>query len=81
MLQRRCLPLARAGKRRRWFPSEPPGFSRGEIQTPTPRYTVARSTWKCQLLEAVALLDELLSRMQAYQHKKTPRLRALYSWQ
>ncbi|MDT7920655.1 MAG: pyruvate kinase [Meiothermus sp.] len=42
---------------------------------------MARSTWKCQLLEAVALLDELLSRMQAYQHKKTPRLRALYSWQ
>jgi pyruvate kinase len=32
------------------------------------------------LLEAVALLDELLSRMQAHLHKKTPRLRALYSW-
>jgi pyruvate kinase len=33
------------------------------------------------LLEAVALLDQLLSRMQTHQHKKTPRLRALYSWQ
>ncbi|MFS8922959.1 pyruvate kinase [Synechococcus sp. B60.1] len=33
------------------------------------------------LLEAVALLDELLARMQAHQHKKSQRLRALYSWQ
>jgi pyruvate kinase len=33
------------------------------------------------LMEAVALLDELLSRIQAHKHKKTPRLRALYSWQ
>ena len=33
------------------------------------------------LMEAVALLDELLSRIQAHQHKKTPRLRALYSCQ
>lgn len=32
------------------------------------------------LLEAVALLDELLARMQAHQHKKSQRLRALYSW-
>jgi pyruvate kinase len=32
------------------------------------------------VLEAVALLDEVLTRMQAHQHKKTARLRALYSW-
>lgn len=32
------------------------------------------------LLEAVALLDELLARMQTHQHKKSQRLRALYSW-
>lgn len=33
------------------------------------------------VLEAVKLLDQLLARMQAHQHKKTPRLRALHSWQ
>ena len=32
------------------------------------------------VLEAVALLDQVLTRMQAHQHKKTARLRALYSW-
>ncbi|WP_198665525.1 pyruvate kinase [Thermus sediminis] len=31
--------------------------------------------------EAVALLDQFLTRMQAHQHKKTSRLRPLYSWQ
>ena len=31
------------------------------------------------VLEAVALLDEVLTRMQSHQHKKTARLRALYS--
>ena len=33
------------------------------------------------VLEAVKLLDQLLAQMQAHQHKKTPRLRALHSWQ
>jgi pyruvate kinase len=32
------------------------------------------------VLEAVALLDEVLTRMQAHRHKKTAGLRALYSW-
>jgi glycerol uptake facilitator-like aquaporin len=31
--------------------------------------------------ETVAILDELLSRMRSHQHKKTPRLWALHSWQ
>ena len=32
------------------------------------------------VLEAVALLDEVLTRMQAHRHKKTAKLRALYPW-
>lgn len=33
------------------------------------------------ILEAVATLDDLLTRMQAHQSKKTPQLRALHSWE
>ncbi|MGB8698228.1 MAG: pyruvate kinase, partial [Thermosynechococcaceae cyanobacterium] len=32
------------------------------------------------ILEAVAILDDVLSRMQAHQIKKSPQLRALHSW-
>ncbi|HKM61232.1 MAG TPA: pyruvate kinase, partial [Acidisphaera sp.] len=32
------------------------------------------------LLEAIAVLDRLLSRMADHQHKKTPQLRRLMSW-
>jgi pyruvate kinase len=32
------------------------------------------------IVEAVGMLDDLLTRMQAHQTKKTPRLRALRSW-
>jgi pyruvate kinase len=32
------------------------------------------------ILEAVTILDDVLSRMQAHQIKKSPRLRALHSW-
>ncbi len=32
------------------------------------------------ILEAVGMLDSVLSRMDAHQHKKTPRLRSLRSW-
>jgi pyruvate kinase len=32
------------------------------------------------ILEAVAILDDVLSRMQAHQLKKSPQLRALHSW-
>jgi pyruvate kinase len=33
------------------------------------------------IVEAVAMLDDLLTRMQAHQSKKTPQLRALHSWE
>jgi pyruvate kinase len=33
------------------------------------------------ILQAVKLLDDVLLRMQAHQEKKTPRLRALHSWE
>lgn len=33
-----------------------------------------------EIVEAVRMLDDLLTRMQAHQNKKTPRLRALRSW-
>jgi pyruvate kinase len=33
------------------------------------------------IVQAVQLLDDVLLRMQAHQHKKTPRLRALHSWE
>ena len=32
------------------------------------------------ILEAVTILDDVLSRMQAHQIKKSPQLRALHSW-
>jgi pyruvate kinase len=32
------------------------------------------------LPEAVTILDDVLTRMQAHQLKKTPQLRALHSW-
>jgi hypothetical protein len=32
-------------------------------------------------VQAVKLLDDVLLRMQAHQNKKTPRLRALRSWE
>ena len=32
------------------------------------------------LLDAIEVLDTLLARMDAHQHKKTPQLRALKSW-
>jgi pyruvate kinase len=32
------------------------------------------------ILEAVTILDDVLSRMQAHQLKKSPQLRALHSW-
>jgi pyruvate kinase len=32
------------------------------------------------ILEAVTILDDVLTRMQAHQSKKTPQLRALHSW-
>jgi pyruvate kinase len=33
------------------------------------------------IVQAVKLLDDVLLRMQAHQDKKTPRLRALRSWE
>jgi len=33
------------------------------------------------VVQAVKLLDDVLLRMQAHQDKKTPRLRALHSWE
>ena len=33
------------------------------------------------IVEAVRLLDDVLLRMQGHQHKKSPQLRALRSWQ
>ncbi len=33
------------------------------------------------VVEAVTTLDDLLTRMQAHQSKKTPQLRALHSWE
>jgi pyruvate kinase len=33
------------------------------------------------IVQAVKLLDDVLLRMQAHQEKKTPRLRALHSWE
>lgn len=32
------------------------------------------------ITEAVTILDDVLTRMEAHQSKKTPQLRALHSW-